>query len=161
MAFSARASAVGGEHTPIMLPRAWMRGTSDFSFSGLKTAVWHLLEGVQRDAQGCLDEQTSGAIAVAFQDSVVDVLATKVAAASREHRVSTICVCGGVASNLLLRSRITEASRVPVHVPPPNLCVDNGAMISAAAYYRQAHRPWQDGDPMAVDVDSGLALPSG
>src|SRR5207247_7765659 len=27
------------------LPRSWLRGTYDFSFSGLKTAVLHLAEG--------------------------------------------------------------------------------------------------------------------
>jgi N6-L-threonylcarbamoyladenine synthase len=143
------------------LPRAWLRGTSDFSFSGLKTAVWHLLEATQRESQGGLDEQTRGAIAFGFQESVVDVLVTKVSAAAREHRANTVCVCGGVASNQVLRSHIVEACRVPVHVPPPFLCVDNGAMIAAAAYYRQSNRPWPaDVDPYAVDAISSLALPS-
>src|SRR5205085_5250796 len=31
------------------LPRAWLRGTYDFSFSGLKTAVLHLAEGATED----------------------------------------------------------------------------------------------------------------
>src|SRR5881275_3676491 len=31
------------------LPRAWLRGTDDFSFSGLKTAVLHLAEGATED----------------------------------------------------------------------------------------------------------------
>lgn len=120
-----------------------------------------MLEGAQRAADGFVDEQTRGAIAFAFQESVVDVLVTKVAAAAREHRVSTICVCGGVASNQALRSRIVESCSVPVHVPPPYLCVDNGAMVAAAAYYRQGNRPWPDGeDPLAVDAISNLALPS-
>ncbi len=33
------------------LPRAWLRGTYDFSFSGLKTAVLHLAEGATADPQ--------------------------------------------------------------------------------------------------------------
>src|SRR5579864_7147555 len=33
------------------LPRAWLRGTYDFSFSGLKTAVLHLAEGATADQQ--------------------------------------------------------------------------------------------------------------
>ena len=85
---------------------------------------------------------------------------TKVAAASHEHRAATICVCGGVASNQVLRVRIAESCRVPVYVPPPFLCVDNGAMIAAAAYQRQVHLPWpKDQDPFAVDAVSSLALP--
>ena len=31
--------------TAYRLPRAWLRGTYDFSFSGLKTAMLHLAEG--------------------------------------------------------------------------------------------------------------------
>src|SRR6266849_5145650 len=33
------------------LPRAWLRGTYDFSFSGLKTAMLHLAEGATGNAQ--------------------------------------------------------------------------------------------------------------
>ncbi len=160
-AYVAGLAANGADDTAPDLPRAWLRGTSDFSFSGLKTAVWHLLEYAARDADGGIDDRTRGAIAFAFQDSVVDVLVTKVASASREHQVNTICVCGGVASNLALRTRIVEVCQVPVYVPPPFLCVDNGAMIAAAAYHRQVHRPWPAAeDPFAVDAVSSLALPA-
>ena len=34
------------------LPRAWLRGTYDFSFSGLKTAMLHLAEGASEGQQG-------------------------------------------------------------------------------------------------------------
>ncbi len=33
------------------LPRAWLRGTYDFSFSGLKTAVLHLAEGATESSR--------------------------------------------------------------------------------------------------------------
>src|SRR5690242_4185473 len=33
------------------LPRAWLRGTYDFSFSGLKTAMLHLAEGIASNQQ--------------------------------------------------------------------------------------------------------------
>ena len=58
----------------LTLPRAWLPGTNDFSFSGLKTAVLHITR----------EEQPPPApeIAAAFQASVVDVLAAKTAAAS-------------------------------------------------------------------------------
>jgi N6-L-threonylcarbamoyladenine synthase len=159
-AYSAQLEKDGTPDSTPELPRAWLRGTSDFSFSGLKTAVWHLLEGAKREADGCLDELTRGAIALAFQESVVDVLVTKVAAAAREHKVSTVCVCGGVASNVALRTRIVESCAVHVYVPPPFLCVDNGAMIAAAAFYRQVSQvgPVAE-DPYALDVVSSLALP--
>ena len=43
---------------------------------------------------------------------------------------------GGVAANALLRERLGAEFDVPVHVPPLSLCVDNGAMIAAAAQSR-------------------------
>jgi N6-L-threonylcarbamoyladenine synthase len=142
------------------LPRAWLRGTYDFSFSGLKTAVWHLIESMDKTRDGGLDKQRQGSIALAFQDSVVDVLTTKVAAAAQQFHAATICVCGGVASNIALRSSLAGAFSAPLYAPPLNLCVDNGAMIAAAAYYRHTllGRENEGESPFAVDAVPGLAL---
>ena len=108
------------------LPRAWLRGTDDFSFSGLKTAVANLVasEGAPPSAE----------VAWAFEESVCDVLAKKAARAAEREGVASLLVAGGVAANRRLRERIREESPVPVHIPPPVLCTDNGAMIAAAAF---------------------------
>jgi N6-L-threonylcarbamoyladenine synthase len=45
-----------------------------------------------------------------------------------------LAIGGGVAANRLLRERAL-ALGVPVHVPPPELCTDNAAMIASAARY--------------------------
>jgi len=108
------------------LPRAWMRGSHDFSFSGLKTAVATM---VASDAAPPREE-----IAWAFEEAVCDVLAKKAARAAADSGVSSLLVAGGVAANRRLRERIVEESPVPVHIPPPALCTDNGAMIAAAAF---------------------------
>ena len=147
------------------LPRAWLRGTYDFSFSGLKTAVWHHLESRGGVGPGGLDTEARAGIAAAFQESVVDVLATKVKAAAEQYGAACVAICGGVAANTALRRRVREAVSmpVPVYVPPPSLCMDNGAMIAAAAYYRWTY-PELAGDlddPLAADVRPGLALPVG
>jgi N6-L-threonylcarbamoyladenine synthase len=47
---------------------------------------------------------------------------------------------GGVAANLALRDQISRRISVPLRVPPPKLCIDNGAMIGAAAYYQLRYR---------------------
>ena len=145
------------------LPRAWLRGTYDFSFSGLKTAVWHHLESRGGLGLGGPDAGARAGIAAAFQESVVDVLATKVRAAAEEYGAACVAICGGVAANTALRQRVCDTVPVPVYVPPPALCMDNGAMIAAAAYYRWTY-PELAGDlddPLGVDVRPGLALPVG
>jgi N6-L-threonylcarbamoyladenine synthase len=112
----------------LRLPRAWLRGSWDFSFSGLKTAVVH----VMRDG----DHPPVEHVAAAFQDSVVDVLTAKTCKLASEIDAKEILLAGGVAANSVLRTTLVERSPVPVRAPPPNLCTDNGAMIGACAYYR-------------------------
>ncbi len=144
---------------PVTLPRAWMRGGYDFSFSGLKTAVLHLVRERQPRLDSTqLDSTQVDAIAAGFQDSVADVLATKTAAAAREYDVRGVALCGGVAANSTIRERLWRAlpAGTPFHVPPPHLCTDNAAMIAAAGYYRRsgAIEPAASGD-----IQPGLALP--
>jgi len=112
----------------IQLPRAWLKGTNDFSFSGVKTALLRLVEG---------GKISSGADAAAsFQEAVIDVLVTKTVGVAKEHRARQILLAGGVASNGLLRQRLVENSPIPVLVPEPVLCTDNAAMIAACGYFR-------------------------
>jgi len=131
----------------IQLPRAWLKGTSDFSFSGVKTALLRLVEegrvSIKADA------------AASFQEAVVDVLVTKTVAVAREHRVKQILLAGGVAANELLHQRLVKNSPIPVLVPQPVLCTDNAAMIAACAYYRcQAGKI----DGLDLDVVPSLKL---
>ena len=79
--------AAQGIETEEHLPRAWMPGTMDFSFSGLKTALLHKAQsyGLSEPAQEC-DEpgEQVRELAAAFQESVVDVLVRKTLAAAKE-----------------------------------------------------------------------------
>jgi N6-L-threonylcarbamoyladenine synthase len=142
------------------LPRAWLRGTYDFSFSGLKTAVMHYLEKQGEEARAPSEETRAG-IATAFQESVVDVLATKLKMAVERHHAASVAICGGVASNSALRQRVRQELSLPIYVPQPALCIDNGAMIAAAAYYRWVHPELcgDQEDPLLVEARPGLALP--
>ena len=110
----------------LRLPRAWLRGTDDWSFSGLKSAVQRLVTE--------LGAPPLAQIADAFEESVADVLATKTARAAEREGVACIVVAGGVAANARLRERMRQRSTVPVFIPPPALCTDNAAMIAAAAF---------------------------
>lgn len=136
--------------TPTLkLPRAWLTGTHDFSFSGLKTAVLHLTREP--------DHPPAVEIAAAFQASVVDVLATKTAAAARAYGVRVVMLAGGVASNSALRAAITERSSVPVRYPPPRYCTDNAVMIAACAYFHLTRGEHSD---LNLDVQPNLRFAS-
>jgi N6-L-threonylcarbamoyladenine synthase len=69
-------AAENGDPTAIPVPRAWLRGTLDFSFSGVKTAMLHLVEQRKATPDGLTPEVTAD-LAAAFQESVVDVLVEK------------------------------------------------------------------------------------
>lgn len=111
----------------LSLPRAWLRDSHDFSFSGLKTALWHLVH----------QEEISAADAAAsFQTAVVDVLVAKTIEAARQLKVEQILLSGGVAANKTLTQRFLASSPMSVLIPPPALCTDNAAMVAACGYYR-------------------------
>ena len=140
--------AAGTPKPALRLPRAWLGKSDDFSFSGLKTAVLHVVRGERGPAPP--REET----AAAFQEAVVDVLATKTARAARRLAVRGVLLSGGVAANGPLRRALSQRSPAPVSVPPPLLCTDNGAMVAACAFYRyQAGRAgWE------LDVSPSLPV---
>jgi N6-L-threonylcarbamoyladenine synthase len=139
---------------PLRLPRAWLKGTHDFSFSGIKTAVAQL---VQRNQDAPL---TVAAIAAAFQEAVVDVLATKTVAAARAVGAAEVALAGGVAANLPLRERLArdlQRASIPFRYPPIALCTDNAAMIAGTAYF---HLHNGERSELSLDVTPALALPT-
>ena len=140
------------------LPRAWMRGTLDFSFSGIKTALLHIAQdrGLYPSPENGVDtERLIRELAAAFQESVVDVLSAKLIEMASKYKANGLVLGGGVTANARLRNEITKRSHLPVIIPPPILCTDNGAMIAACGYFQ-----YERGDqtPMNIDVNPGLPL---
>ncbi len=137
-----RAAQAGTPSLP--LPRAWLKGSDDFSFSGLKTALLHLVRQGEILSQAFLVADA----AASFQQAVVDVLVTKTIAASEKLRVKQILLAGGVAANGQLRDNFVRLSPLPVTMPEPALCTDNAAMIAACGYYH-----FQNGKVSGYDLD--------
>jgi N6-L-threonylcarbamoyladenine synthase len=108
------------------LPRAWLKESHDFSFSGLKTALWHL---VHKGGVSVADAAAS------FQLAVVDVLVVKTIEAAKQLKVEQILLSGGVAANKMLTQHFLANSPVTVLIPPPHLCTDNAAMVAGCGYY--------------------------
>ena len=128
-------SARQGDATAYQLPKAWLPDRFDFSFSGLKTATLRLVRGLE--AKG---DVPVADVAASFQKAINEALAEKVARAAAEHGARTVMLGGGVAANGPLRAEIQRRTNVPLRVPPPRLCTDNGAMIGAAAFFSLRHR---------------------
>ena len=153
-----RAATEAGPHGR-RLPRAWLGDSYDFSFSGLKSAV---RRAVTEEAGGTADEGVAlspglvAEVADAFQEAVVDVLATKTLRAAEACLARSIVLGGGVAANRVLRERVAsgaEASGIPLIVPRPGLCTDNGAMIGAAGFLRA-----RAGERAGWDLDARPSL---
>lgn len=118
-----------GNPNAYKLPRPWMKDSYDFSFSGLKTASLHLVQKFDPRYLPVAD------IAASFQAAIVDVLVEKTRTAAQEFGARQILLAGGVAANKRLREQMIARADRPVLIPPPKLCVDNGAMIAAAAWW--------------------------
>ena len=161
-------AAEGVTVTPYTLPRAWLRGTSDFSFSGLKTAVRRLLDdrlgpdesarilgGASAFAPAGDGDALVGQVALAFEASVVEVLVRKTVSAAEAAGARSIIVTGGVAANARLRGEIRDATTTPLFIPALARCTDNAAMIGLAGAWAMA-RGQANGE--RLEIQPGMRL---
>ncbi len=135
-------AAEGGDPQAFAFPRAWLEGTWNFSFSGLKTAVLREVRRLEKERMTLPVEN----LAASFQAAVVEVLFEKTMRAARQFGVKEILIAGGVSANRALRQAFLGQDEFPVHIPPLSLCTDNAAMIAAAGYYRFVHGHTDDLD---------------
>ncbi len=147
--------ARNGDRKAIRFPRARIKkGPYEFSFSGIKTAVWHYLK-----SQGKEQWQNRMAdIAASFQEAVVDMLVAPTVNATRACGVKRIVLSGGVAANSRLREKMKEkadAEGLEVFFPSPKFCTDNGAIIALAGYHwlKRGRR-----DDFRLNADADLTL---
>jgi len=112
----------------VKFPRAFLgKGSFDFSFSGVKTAVlYHVREKKK-------SKELAHTVSYAFQEAVFDVVLKKVIDACKRERLYDIVVGGGVAANEYFCVRLRkEAGKngIKAYIPPKRFCVDNAAMIA-------------------------------
>lgn len=153
---------------PYNLPRAWLDGTHDFSFSGLKTAVYRACAGKLGPAEeerifrgkgpDALEAGHNPAIrrmAAGFQSAIVDVLVSKTAAAAEEFAARSVILAGGVAANIPLREALADRLEIQLFMPRLAHCMDNGAMIAMAGSFLLERGEIAAAD---LDIDPGLEL---
>jgi N6-L-threonylcarbamoyladenine synthase len=117
------------------LPRPLIHSKDlNFSFSGLKTAVLHLIR-----AQENLTDEIKADVAFAFQEAITDVLTKKCLHALDQTGLKKLVVSGGVGANKQLRQKLVSEfaqKNYEVFFPRLEFCTDNGAMIAFAGAMR-------------------------
>ena len=128
------AAKKGNPHA-VEFPRVFLeKGSYDFSFSGLKSAVLNYLNSKKMKEEPSVVED----VAASFQLAVIEVLVEKAIHCALEQKVDKICMAGGVSANSLLREMMQEKAKengLELYYPAPILCTDNAAMIGSMAYY--------------------------
>ena len=117
---------------PVRLPRSMaQRGSLEFSFSGLKTALQRHIVAAGAIPSG----QALTNLCAAYQDAIVETLVQKTIAAAIQQQIPRVVIAGGVAANRGLRTKMAEACarrNVELAATPLRYCTDNAAMIAFA-----------------------------
>ena len=136
--------ALSGDPMRFDLPRPMVgKPGCDLSFSGLKTAVRHLIEGFSPDGtieNAVLSEQDKADLCACFQRAVLDSLCSRlkngIKLFKKQYPQGThLVVAGGVAANKALRQALENLAKrynLIFAAAPMNLCTDNGAMVAWA-----------------------------
>ena len=124
--------AKSGDSSAFSFPRPMTnKDNLDFSFSGLKTAVFYALKDTK-----VINKQIKANIAASFQDAVADTLLIKSKKALEETKQIELVIGGGVASNKYIRKKLVEGLEGnKIYFPPLERCTDNGAMVAFAGSF--------------------------
>lgn len=129
------------------------KGSLDFSFSGIKTAVLNYVNSEKQAGR----EISRADVAAGFQQAVLEVIVNKAVEAAVSMNKDRLVMAGGVAANRHLRTMLEAACSergIRLYCPSPVLCTDNAAMIGAAAYYK-----YKAGETDGLDLDAFPNLP--
>lgn len=137
----------------VTLPRPMINTKdSNFSFSGLKTAVLYLWRDIKHTQSAKI------AVAKEFQDAVVEVLVRKTIDAAKKYKIKTILLGGGVSANSLLRKNLLQSIEKEMPetgylLPVTSMTGDNALMIVLAAFFAGKKMAWNK-----VGADANLRL---
>jgi N6-L-threonylcarbamoyladenine synthase len=128
----------------VKFPRALDRKDNfNFSYSGLKTSV---LTWLQKQTPEFISENLPHIVA-SVQQAIVDILVKKTVNAALKYKMNKVIVAGGVSANSCLRAEMQkecEKHGIEVFVPKLRFCMDNAAMIAAAAVSKYHKKEFAD-----------------
>jgi len=138
---------------PLALPRPMKYSKDfDFSFSGLKTAVLYLIKKI-----GLLDEKTKMAIAMEFENAVVETLIHKTKKAIEKYGIQTLIVAGGVSANKYLRTEVKRNFKnIKILFPEQKLSTDNSIMIGMVGYMKYLKNKGKVPRPSSIKAEGNL-----
>ncbi len=126
-------AAQNGDPAFHAFPRALKRKDDlNFSYSGLKTSV---VEYLARHGSEFATLHLPD-LAASIQQAIIDPLIDKTLRHARRMSLQTVLLAGGVAANSALREQLNDRAAdlgIRVYCPSLQLCVDNAAMVGAAA----------------------------
>jgi N6-L-threonylcarbamoyladenine synthase len=133
------------------LPRPLLNNNSyDFSFSGLKTALWQIVKNNQ------LSSKQKSYLAYEFQEAVVEVLTKKLEKTALEENIRSVILGGGVISNSRLREELKKKALPNLIIPKKTYCTDNGAIIATRASYLDKESDQIDWRELEVSPNLGI-----
>ncbi len=137
------------------LPRPMMHSKDfDFSFSGLKTAVFYF---VKKHPEVSKKGKAQNDFCASFQQAVIDVLIYKTIKAAKQNKVKYILLAGGVSANNELRKQLKKAAEengFKFLVPEKIFSTDNAVMIAVSAFFNiKKATTWKK-----VDASANLEL---
>jgi N6-L-threonylcarbamoyladenine synthase len=137
-------NAKKGNSEKISFPRSYLeKHTMDFSFSGIKTSVLYLVQGLKtKNKKIPVKDICSG-----FQEAVLDMIVNKTRLCCQKYKTKSLLLGGGVTANTALRDRIKDLCNsmgVKPLFPPKGLSLDNAAMIAGLGYYRYNRKRFGD-----------------
>ena len=124
-----------GAETFIDFPKAYLeKGSLDFSFSGIKTAVIYYLKNIKKEGKRVRKKD----IAASFQKAVFDVIIDKSILACKNNNAGQLLAGGGVTANRYFQKKLkagTQKQGIEVIFPAPDMCTDNAAMIAGLGFH--------------------------
>jgi len=130
--------------------------TNNMSYSGLKTAVYYLVNGIKKESPNLTKQQILD-LAASFEKAAIEELNVKFERVLKEFPVKMIFIGGGVSSSKKVRATIRKTAqnlRLKCFFPLlKHLNMDNGAMIAIAGHLKSLRGEYSettiDRDPRA------------